>query len=116
MSGVFEAIKRHVDIRDAATRHYGIEVDRHGKSLCFVHAEKTSSLSFKGGRFKCFGCGIGGSVIDLVCHMRGIQPLEAARELDSLYGLGLFDKPPNAQEIRQQMQQREAARRQTGRL
>ena len=101
MTSLFETIKERIDIKDAATR-YGIAVDSRGKALCFAHGEKTPSLVFKGSRFKCFGCGVGGDVIDLVCAIRGVSTLTAARELARLYGLPVFaDRPLTTTEWRQ---------------
>jgi len=89
-NNIFEEIKHRVNIIDAAER-LGIQVDRHNKALCFVHNERHPSLSFKNDYFKCFSCGVAGDVISMVCHLKGVKPIEAARILDSLYGLNLFD-------------------------
>jgi len=86
----FEAIKNSIDIKDVAKR-YGIVVDRNNKALCFVHNDTRPSLSFKGGRYKCFACGVGGDVIDMVAAIQGVSAIEAARMIDSHYRLNLFD-------------------------
>ena len=109
MADRFAELKYQLDITDVA-RHYGVEVDRHGKALCFVHNEQRPSLSFKGNRWKCFSCSAGGDVIDMVSIVQGVQPLEAAKELDSLYGLSLFDNPLPLEKIRAQSQKREDER------
>lgn len=46
----------------------GIQTNGRKPIKCFLHTEKTPSLSFdiKRNRWKCYGCGEGGSVIDLV--------------------------------------------------
>ena len=106
MSGVFDTIKHSVNILDVAAR-YGIEVNRHKKALCPFHPDSNPSLSFKGQRFKCFVCGAGSDVIDLVAQLAGKEPIEVARELDALYCLGLFDKPQDMSVIRKAAQQRE---------
>jgi len=94
----FEQLKASIDILDVALQ-YGLEVNRHGKALCPFHADKNPSLSFKNGRYKCFVCEASGDSIDFVADIQGITLLAAAKELDSQYGLNLFqDKPLNQSE------------------
>ena len=64
-------IKQNTNIIEIATR-LGLEV-RGNKSRCFhpenhANGDRTPSLSFSPSRgiFKCFGCGIGGDVFNLV--------------------------------------------------
>ena len=42
--------------------------------------------------FYCFGCGVGGNVINLVARALNIGYLEAMKRLDEDYALGLFNK------------------------
>jgi hypothetical protein len=66
-----------------------------------VHVEKSPSLKLyqNTNTFYCFGCGAGTSVIDFTAAIQGITPLEAAKYLDTLYSLQLFnDKPLTAHE------------------
>jgi hypothetical protein len=64
----------------------GFELKREGshwKCLCPIHRERTPSF-FLGpdpNVWHCFGCGAGGSVIDLHAALRGISIAEAMREL-----------------------------------
>jgi len=112
----FALLKDSVNIIDAATR-YGVTVDRHGKALCFAHTESNSSLSFRGDRYKCFSCGAGGDVIDMVCTIRNISTLAAARELARLYGLPLFaDRPLTEAELKQARDADAQRKRDTARL
>jgi len=104
---VFEEIKNRTDIKEVAER-FGIQINKHGKSLCFVHSERNPSLSFKGNYFKCFSCGAGGDVIKMVCHIRGIQPIEAARLIDGIYGFNLFENKMNIPELKRQIKQIES--------
>lgn len=60
--------------------------------------------------FHCFGCGASGSVIDFVRLMEKVDPLEAAKRLDSMYSLHLFGERPDADEIRRKAQQAQAER------
>ena len=107
MIDVFEAVKSSVDILDAAAR-FGVEVKPHNKALCFAHDEKPPSLSFKDNRFKCFGCGVGGSVIDMVAIIQEVAPLEAVKQLDAMYSLNLFKERHNMIDIRRKMQKSQA--------
>ena len=95
----FAIIKGSVDILDAAGR-YGLEVNRHKKALCPFHNDNNPSLSFKWQRFKCFACGAGGDVIDLVSYLANTTPLETVRELGLTYGLRIDpDKPAPTNEV-----------------
>ena len=86
---IFEQIKSAVPIKDAAER-YGMDINRYGKALCPFHPDTRPSLSFKDDFFKCFACGEGGDVIKLVQRLQGYtRPIEAAKELNDAYGLGL---------------------------
>ena len=72
----FPLIWRSVRIEEVA-KWLGIEV--HGvKARCPFHNDQTPSLSFKDGRFKCFGCNESGDAIDLVAKLRHIGTVEAA--------------------------------------
>lgn len=75
-------IKAHTNIVDIALK-LGLEIN-HNKSRCFrpenhVHGDRTPSLSFQPARgiFKCFGCGIGGDIFDLVRQAKGCNFSEA---------------------------------------
>lgn len=57
---------RTIPILNVAER---LKIDvRNKKANCFIHEDKTPSMSFfeKKGSFKCFGCGEGGDVVSLV--------------------------------------------------
>ena len=106
---IFGTIKQSVDILDVAA-HYGVEVNRHNKALCFIHSEKTPSLSFKHGRYHCFGCGASGDAVGMVAAIRGIEGLEAAKEIDATYSLHLFDKQPSTAEVCRRARKMQAER------
>src|SRR5690242_18130790 len=50
-------------------------------ACCPFHSEKTPSFSVSQtkGLYKCFGCGVGGSVFDFVMRIEGCQFPEAVR-------------------------------------
>jgi len=70
-----------ISVFDVAER-LGIIINR-GKAICFLHDEKTASLSFnkKGNFWKCFGCGQGGGSIDLVIKKTGLVFSDACKWL-----------------------------------
>lgn len=47
-------------------RRYGIEINRAGFCRCPFHNEKTASMKIYPTSFFCYGCGVGGDVIDFV--------------------------------------------------
>ena len=60
----YTQIRQEVNIEEVA-RWLGIHV-KNGKARCPFHNDQTPSLSFKEGRYKCFGCDAFGDAIDLV--------------------------------------------------
>jgi len=80
---------KRIPITDIAAR-LGITLDAHGKALCFRGHDTIPSLSFniRGNYFKCFGCNIGGSGIDLVKEYLNITTGEAIKWIESQYHLG----------------------------
>jgi DNA primase len=79
---------KQIPIIDIAAR-LGIELNRYGKALCFKGHDTTPSLSVsvRGNFFKCFGCNIGGSGIDLVKEYLNIPTAEAIRWIESKYSI-----------------------------
>lgn len=64
----------------------GVTLHRRGRhlvGLCPLHADRTPSFVVdpERQRFKCFGCGAGGDVIDLIQQLYGIDFQEACRIL-----------------------------------
>lgn len=114
MSAAFEIVKDRVDIVDAAQR-YGIQVVRGGKAHCPWHTDKTPSLSFykDNSRFHCFSCGAGGDVIDLVRLLLDLSAVDAVKELNSAYHLGIdLDKPESPETVRKAIRQRRLRQKQ----
>lgn len=82
----------------------GIAVNRQGFAVCPLHHEKTASLKvYDGSRgWWCFGCQTGGDVIDLARHLWGINFHQAIVRLDSMFSLGIVNRPQTAQERREE--------------
>lgn len=86
-------VKGAVDIV-AVAEHYGLKPDRRGWCSCPFHGEKTPSFHLYNHRYACFGCGAKGDVLDLVGGLLNIGPLEAVKELNTAFGLGIdLDAP-----------------------
>ena len=103
MAGLFDSVRAAVSAQQAAER-YGLEFDRSGwRARCIWHSpDRHPSLSFKGGYCHCFACGGGGSSIDLVMKLFGLQPLEAARKLASDFRLPIDltdSRPPTGPSV-----------------
>ncbi len=78
---IFTEAKNAVTLPDAA-RAYGFTPNRAGFICCPFHTEKTPSLKLYERRFRCFGCGVGGDVVDFVGMIFGLEPLEAVKRLN----------------------------------
>jgi len=80
-----------IDILKVA-KFLGIEI-KNKKSLCFLHDEKTPSLSFdsKRNRWRCFGCSKHGGVINLVMQYRGLTFHDACNWIQSVFRGGHTD-------------------------
>lgn len=86
---------------------YGIKFDSRGFAKCPFHNEKTASLTIKKERYKCFGCGAYGGVIDFVMEYFGLQFRQALVKLDSDFHLGyVTNKKPSYRERAQMSENR----------
>lgn len=70
---------------------YGFTPNKAGFIHCPFHSEKTPSLKpyKEGKKWKCFGCGEGGSVIDFVRKLYNLYLKEAVVKLNYDFALGL---------------------------
>lgn len=84
-------------IRDNITitqvlEHYGIGVNRAGMVSCPFHEDiKNNSMKIytKTNTFFCFGCGVGGSVIDFVMKFNGCGFVDSFKIFENDFGLNL---------------------------
>ena len=108
---IFDEVKDLVDVPTAA-RHYGVEVHRGNMALCPFHRERTPSCKLYEDHYYCFGCQAHGDVIRLVQELFGLTPIEAVKQINSDFGLGLdLDKPPDMEAVarrRREIAEREA--------
>jgi len=102
---IFEEVKELVDVPTAA-RSYGVEVHRGNMALCPFHRERHPSCKLYEDHYYCFGCQAHGDVIRLVQELFGLKPIEAVKQLNSDFGLGLdvdctnkFVPPPDMEKV-----------------
>lgn len=82
-------VRERVSARAAAER-YGFEPNRAGYICCPFHTERTASLKlYEDGGWHCFGCGAGGSSIDFVMGLFGLDFKQAVVRLDLDFSLRL---------------------------
>ena len=99
-----EIIKSRVTSRQLL-EHAGVHVERSGFACCPIHGEKTASLKVyddprRG--WHCFGCGRGGTVIDLGMALWHTDFLGACSMLNDEFQLGIpMGRPLTAEEKRE---------------
>lgn len=71
---------------------YGYKPNRGGYICCPFHGEKTASLKLHKSGWYCYGCVVGGSVIDFVMRHDGCSFHEAVKAIDRHLHLGLTDQ------------------------
>lgn len=86
MSTSLEAIRRANPLPDVAARL--VRLRQSGNELiacCPFHADRTPSFTIydSGRRYKCFGCGVGGDVLDFVQRAYGVAFTDAIQMLES---------------------------------
>src|SRR5258707_645774 len=89
-----EQLKSAVDIVKTIGEY--VRLKRVGSSprhvgLCPFHTEKTPSFSVHSGHqfFKCFGCGVGGDVLEFVMQIERITFFEALKLLAERNGIAM---------------------------
>lgn len=89
-------VKELVNIINVA-EFLGLKLNRSHFCKCPFHNERTASLSISEKKqvWKCFGCGKGGDVINLVEELLHINAYQAAKYINDNLGLGLDFKGKN---------------------
>ena len=82
MRKIFDEIKRRVKLEEYLGFHYGMVV-KNGMALCPLHKdEKTPSFHvISDERWYCFGCGVGGDIIEFHQRWHGLPLMESVRNL-----------------------------------
>ena len=88
MSNIFQDIKDRLDLRDLV-RFYGLDVNRGGFACCPFHNERNPSFKVYEDHYHCFGCGEHGDHVDFVQKLYGLSNIEAAKQINKDFGLGL---------------------------
>lgn len=84
----FTQIRETNDLARTIEKYLG--QPQRGKWLCPFHKEKTPSFCLKADKFKCFGCGVGGDIVDFIALMEKLSIKEAAQRLGGfILDLGL---------------------------
>lgn len=89
---IIQEVLRSVDIVQLVGDYVQLKrMGRNIKGLCPFHAEKTPSFSVSPdkGMYYCFGCGAGGSAVDFLMRMEGLNFLEALQRLAERVGIEL---------------------------
>jgi len=104
---VADRIKSSITMMDIFDR-YGFEPNQRGFLSCPFHDEKTASLSTyaDGTKWKCFGCGRYGTVIDFVMELFHIDFRQAVVRLDNDFGLNLTNQRVNSRQVARIAQER----------
>ena len=116
---IFEEIKKLVDVPTAA-RHYGLEVHGNNMAICPFHRDLSPSCKLYENNYHCFGCQAHGDVIKLVQDLFGLSAIDAAKQINSDFNLGLdMDKPIDTKAIaerRKEAEQRKAKKEKEDRM
>ena len=76
-------------------QQYGFPTARNGRIPCPLHNGKDNNFSYKGQYFKCFVCGEGGTVIDFVMKLFGLNFRQAVLRINSDFHLCLTSNKPD---------------------
>lgn len=98
----FENVKDAVPMLDAV-KFYGFEPKRAGFICCPFHTERTPSLKVYERRFRCYGCGASGSVIDFVALLFNIEPTQAVERIEADFHLAPMLETPTERTERQRV-------------
>lgn len=111
--GMAEQIKQTVPM-DMAARHYGFDVGRGSFMRCPFHqGDRTASLKIysDGGGWHCFGCNKGGSVVDFVMELFGLNFKQALLRINADFHLGLSSARPDRAAYSEMLERRQAEQR-----
>ena len=88
MTDTASLIKSLVTMPDVA-RFYGYRPNSSGFACCPFHVERTPSMKLYQTRFKCFGCGRSGDIIDFVSGILNISFKAARERINADFMLGI---------------------------
>lgn len=112
MAGIdFKAVRDAVSVRQLVERE-GLKIDRGGRTRCPWCTSPTRA-NFKlndDGSGYCFSCHKAADSLEMAAQLWHVDRLEAARQLNSIFRLGLEAEAVNAAELERRRRDREAAR------
>lgn len=79
--------RQYISMRAAAER-WGFTPNRAGFICCPFHREKTPSLHLWEDHYYCFGCGVGGDLVDFTMRLHDMGFLAAVELLNDEFSLG----------------------------
>jgi len=109
---LFDTIRQRVTAREAAER-YGLRF-RRNRARCPWHDDSNPDLAFyENGTCYCHACHNGGDAVALTAQVFGLTMIEAAKQINADFSLGLgADKPVSTivrNQVKQQRQRRDQA-------
>ena len=89
---IIEQIRSTADIVEVVSGY--VQLKKRGRNyfgLCPFHEEKTASFSVNSERqiYKCFGCDVGGGVINFIMELEGMEFVNAVKHLADQYSIEL---------------------------
>jgi len=87
---IIEQIRSTADIVEVVSGY--VQLKKRGRNyfgLCPFHGEKTASFSVSPERqiYKCFGCSVGGGVINFIMEIEGMEFINAVKHLADQYSI-----------------------------
>ncbi|EMY3421229.1 hypothetical protein AAID24_004749, partial [Escherichia coli] len=91
MKQVIQDIKSNPNILKDLLSFYGANQKKNKSTYSCVHCTSSDALSInkKTNKYKCFSCGEGGTVIDLVIKKEGLEFIGAIKHIANMYGIQL---------------------------
>lgn len=115
VSNLAGQIKERVSMSECL-RVYGFEPNRSGFLHCPFHGgDRTPSLKVYPDGWHCFGCGKGGTVIDFVMALYGLDFKQACLRLNHDFGLGLTGEPADRKALEEARKRADAIEKQKAR-
>lgn len=104
-----EAIRK-LKLRNAL-EVYGVEFGHNGFARCPFHREKTGSFKLHNNKYKCFGCGASGDLIDFVMQRDGVGISAAVNTICADFGIEARPTPGDLLRMDQMRMERTRSKR-----
>ena len=91
MQNITKDIKSNLSILEDRLKYYGANRIKSKTHYSCVHCTSSDGLSIKkaNNTYKCFSCGTGGTVIDLIKEKENLDFIGAIKHIASIYGIQL---------------------------